>query len=343
MTTRCQSSLGFLATIMTAIEERPVYSEAFDSVEEFRPELGSAYVFGRSVEERSEHSTAWEDAASGVQFIAVTEQLFDRVTLETKTPPGQQVALRSMRALLDLWSSVPSRVLYLDYTGLAHHVWAPLLRSALAAGKTVRAVYVEPREYRRSDTPREGEIFDLSEKIHGVAPIPGFASLSADTDDALLVPLLGFEGSRFAHIVELVQPPGDRIIPVIGVPGFRPEYPFHTYLGNQPALEQTKAWRHVRYARANCPFSAMYTLSDIGRQWPGGALKIAPIGTKPHALGAVLYYLTASREVELIYDHPVRKERRTSGSGRVNVYHVSSLGIEPSRAAGQSDARRSAA
>lgn len=332
---RSRNSCVCLVTIMPGIEERPVYTEAFDALGDFVPDAGSLYLSGKSVEERSEHPSDWETGQTRVRFCNIVGQAFDQIAMQgAGLGAGAAVVLRSMRALLDWWAGVHEDVVYLDYTGLSHHVWAPLLRSALAAGKTVRAVYVEPKEYRRSDTPREGEIFDLSERIGGVAPLPGFASLNPDTDDAILIALLGFEGSRFAHIVELVQPPGDRIIPIIGVPGFRPEYPFHTYLGNQPALEQTKAWRHVRYARANCPFSAFYALTDVGSQWPNGALKIAPIGTKPHALGAVLFYLVSGRDIELIYDHPVRKERRTAGSGRVNIYHVSALGIEPSRAAG---------
>jgi hypothetical protein len=56
-------------------------------------------------------------------------------------------------------------------------------------------------------------------------------------------------------------------------------------------------------------------------------LQIAPIGTKPHALGAVLFCLSRPRSVELVYDHPIRKLGRTTGASRLLVYDVSSLGI----------------
>src|SRR5205823_2858744 len=116
--------------------------------------------------------------------------------------------------------------IYLDITGLAHHVWAPLLRAGLDAGKRVWAVYVEPGEYTRTATPTEGTIFDLSEKISGIAPIPGFASLgrSPDSDDGLFIPLLGFEGTRLIHVSEHVQATSDATVPIVGVPGFRAEY-----------------------------------------------------------------------------------------------------------------------
>jgi hypothetical protein len=234
--------------------------------------------------------------------------------------------LRSEKQLAAFWADAARRALFLDITGLAHHVWAPLLKAALATGRQVSVVYTEPFDYTFSKAPTEGEIFDLSERITGVAPIPGFTSLVDEGEDEFcFIPLLGFEGTRFAYLLEKVQPSGGKIVPIVGVPGFRPEYPFHTYQGNTLPLRQTAAWKNVRFAIANCPFSALYALEDVASEHPLDLLKIAPIGTKPHALGAVLFALTTRRRVELIYDHPIRKATRTSGRNRLHVYHVSAL------------------
>ena len=54
-------------------------------------------------------------------------------------------------------------------------------------------------------------------------------------------------------------------------------------------------------------------------------MKIAMVGTKPHALGAVLFALTNPARAELIYDHPIRKPGRTGGSDRLLVYHVGAI------------------
>jgi hypothetical protein len=110
---------------------------------------------------------------------------------------------------------------------------------------------------------------------------------------------------------------------VIGVPGFQLEYPFNAYIGNQPALEETKVWKNTRYARANCPFSVFYVLEEILREYPSEHVKIAPIGTKPHALGAVLLAMAMSRPIELVYDHPKRKVKRTAGALRLLLYSLS--------------------
>jgi hypothetical protein len=210
---------------------------------------------------------------------------------------------------------------------MPHHVWAPLVRAGLRSGKRLLAIYVEPDEYAVSLAPTEGEIFDLSERIEGVAPIPGFISLVDRSDEeSCFVALLGFEGTRFAHILERVQPLAAKIVPVVGVPGFRAEYPFHTYHGNRLSLSATQAWRRVRFAAANDPFSLYYELQAISASYPGHQMKIAPIGTKPHALGAVLYAIGHADNVELVYDHPIRKPARTRGSDRVLIYHLSEFG-----------------
>jgi hypothetical protein len=222
----------------------------------------------------------------------------------------------------------------LDITGLPHHVWAPLLRAIRSRREPAFAVYVEPGDYRFSATPTEATIFDLSESIEGIGPLPGFVSLSNDeANDALFVPLLGFEGPRFRFMLEAVQPKRSNICPIIGVPGFRPEYPFYTYLGNRLQLEETKAWQNVRFAAANCPFSVYHILGELAREHFSRRLRIALIGTKPHALGAILYYLDHPSSTEIVYDYPIRKAKRTLGTSRVCIYDLSLLPpIRPERA-----------
>jgi hypothetical protein len=309
---------------MGIIRDQPLLTEVVQ-LDTFRPEVDSAYIFGSSGEERSDHSSAWEEGARGVAFIRITLQ--ERAYFEASGHTGSpRVSLRSREQLQAFWSSIPSETVYLDITGLGHHIWAPMLRVGLSSKRKVIGMYAEPRDYRPSPTPTEGEIFDLSERIAGISPIPGFTSLSEPGDeDFCFVPLLGFEGTRFAYLLEQVQPPGGKIIPVVGVPGFKAEYPFYTYLGNRAWLGNTRAWRNVRFARANCPFSLFYLLQEIAAEHPRDTLKIAPSGTKPHALGAVLYALASPRTVELVYDHPIRKASRTAGTDHLLLYHLSTF------------------
>ncbi|MBX3406694.1 MAG: hypothetical protein KF869_08015 [Phycisphaeraceae bacterium] len=309
-----------------ALRDQPLLSEVFDPLSDFRPIAGSAYVFGSLPEDRSEHVQAWRSLASGVEYWTIQTQEENRIIGEKSTGEQFSVSLRSTRELKNLWHAYVGRDAYLDITGLEHQVWAPLLKAALESKVRLAVVYVEPAGYAFSRTPTEGQIFDLSVEIRGIAPLPGFATLteSVQTED-LFIPLLGFEGTRLSHVIEHVQPAADRIIPVVGVPGFRPEYPFHAYIGNKNPMLETEAWQSIRFALANCPFSLFYELESISKERPRGVLRIAPIGTKPHGLGAILFKLASQRGVELIYDHPVRRAKRTSGVDRLFVYHVSGL------------------
>ena len=215
--------------------------------------------------------------------------------------------------------------IYLDVTGLEHHVWSPLLRGMYVGTTQSYCVYAEPGDYRFSEQPTEARIFDLSEEIGGIRPLPGFVSLSTEGDDFLFVPLLGFEGARLTYMIEQAQPNQRRICPVVGVPGFRPEYPFYSYIGNGLPLRQTRAWQNVRFAPANCPFSLYLMLDRVAQENSRRFMKVAPIGTKPHAVGAVLYYLRRPSETEILYDHPVRREHRTFGTSRICLYDVTSF------------------
>lgn len=138
----------------------------------------------------------------------------------------------------------------------------------------------------------------------------------------MVVPLLGFEGTRFKFMMETLQPAGNKIYPFVGVPGFQLEYPFHTYEGNANTLDETRSWENIRYVDAACPFSIAIELFKLQQNRDSVFLQVPLVGTKPHALGAAIYAIRNSN-IELVYDHPIRKPTRTSGSARCHVYDVS--------------------
>lgn len=303
----------------------PVFTSILNDVAELRPRRGSLYITGVSVEKRSSHTARWEADCHDVKFARLVREDAAAISLSIGDEI-HEIGLRSAAAISRFLEAFDYRAVYLDITGLPHHVWAPLLKGIRSRAESAFCVYVEPGDYRFSATPTEATIFDLSEKIEGIGPLPGFVSLSSvDDDDQLFVPLLGFEGPRFAFMLEDVQPKRRNIFPIVGVPGFRPEYPFYTFVGNRIKLEETKAWQNVRFATANCPFSLYYVLDELSRNNPSHRMVVAPIGTKPHALGAILYYLDHTRTTEILYDHPVRKRERTIGTSRVCLYDLSLL------------------
>ena len=301
----------------------PALTSVLNDVAELRPMRGSLYITGVSVEGRSTHTVRWEAECHDVKFARLVHEDAATATLSMEGET-YEIRLRSTLAISRFLEAVEYSAVYLDITGLPHHIWAPLLKGIRSRAESAFCVYVEPGDYRFSATPTEATIFDLSEKIEGIGPLPGFASFPpVDDDDRLFVPLLGFEGPRFAFMLENIQPKRRNIFPIVGVPGFRPEYPFYTFVGNRNKLGETKAWQNVRFATANCPFSLYYVLDELSRKSPSQRMIVAPIGTKPHALGAILYYLDHARTTEVLYDHPVRKRERTVGTSRVCLYDLS--------------------
>lgn len=317
---------------MPTLLNKPVLTKLHSGWDSFLPDTGSTFIYGHSVEERSIHPEEWENSICDVNFVRIwsyenSEQKdFSRCMARLN---GSEVTLhlRNHDQLQGFITNISSDIIFIDITGLAHHVWAPLLRAAVETDKTISVVYVEPQTYTFSSSPTEAQIFDLSEEIHDISPLPGFGVLGELENEAsvIFIPLLGFEGHRLANVIEQVQPPAQNIIPVIGVPGFKPVFPFYAYQGNRNKLRSDDMFTRVRYAHANSPFSVLYVLEKIAEEYPDHFLKIAPIGTKPHGLGAILFTLSIERSVEIVYDHPIRKQNRTVGSANILVYAVSSF------------------
>ena len=298
--------------------EIPYLVQSFPSPASVQLDPAATVIRGTGPEPR--HTPSYGSVA---RYVDVTAQQNDTFSYTDAKNATVTVPLRNKSAIGEFVGSIPGD-LYIDMTALSHHVWAPILRVALAQKRTTRVLYIEPQDYLRTPSGVEGEIFDLSERINGVEAIPGFVSLRDEFDDQpCFVPMLGFEGKRTAHVLEQVQPQGDKIFPIVGLPGFRAEFPFYTFESNVRLLQDTQAWKNVRYAAAHNPFSAYETLGRIQTANPGSLLKIAPIGTKPHALGAFLYALHSGRNVEFVYDFPIRKSNRTIGVGKVFIYRIS--------------------
>lgn len=307
---------------MTPIGECPLFTRDFEDPSAFKPDAGSSYLYGVTSEPRSEFALSLAKCSTGVRFVEIRDG--EAGTFETNVAGYERIVARRRARLEEFVTSLGDGPIYLDITGLGHATWAPLVRVCLAAGRPFRVIYLEPEAYSESPAPDVGQIYDLSERIEGIAPIPLFASLDDRPEDEIcFVPLLGFEGVRLSHMLNEMQPLWEKVYPIIGVPGFLPHYPLDAYLGNAAPLEKYKATRNLRFARSNCPFSLYYALDEILRRFPTHQVKVGLIGTKPHALGAILFAIVHANDVEVVYDNVKRKTGRTKGAARCLVYGVS--------------------
>ena len=303
----------------------PTLSRTFEDSRQFRPPDGSVYICGRSAEARSDHHAQWSADHANVTIVRVLREERDIVEVARVGRDAETIGLRSQKRLRSFVAEFSGDIVYLDITGLRHGTWAALIRGLAAEQRRLRVIYVEPAGYRMSPQPTENEIYDLSEKIEGVAPLPGFASLRRESSMGLFIPLLGFEGTRLRFLMNKFEPAGQHVFPIVGVPGFRAEYPFISYWANRGALRESQAWKKVRFAPATCPFTTLNVINRLHSENPKQSLTLAPIGTKPQALAAILFALLNPGISEIVYDHPVRKASRTEGVSRLHVYELSGL------------------
>jgi hypothetical protein len=304
---------------------------------DFTPESGAVYIYGDEIDEQRTQGN-WAPFLDAVDLVKVVIHREGTETLSLLDPDSNTVEL-------DLWDAVSiaeylmsfSAPVYLDITGLEHRTWAPIVKAALGCALNFRVVYVEPEVYKRSSNELPGGFWNLSDELEGVSPLPGFVKLTGGNPASRFVPLLGFEGHRLEHLVAKEDIASEQIVPVVGVPGFRIEYPRQTLLANRAVLQEGFVHRRITFAKANCPFDLFHVLQQIREQYQANTLRVALVGTKPHALGAVLYAIAMPDAVELLYDHPVRKKGRTIGARRVCVYDVSEF-MKVERAGDSSDA-----
>lgn len=314
---------------MRAVSESLCTAEVVDIADIARlPDL--LLVRASTAEDRSTETVDNAFSACSVWVLDNEVSNDDIIVFRTKSD-SNTISLRSMSSKCEFQREIERRTVVIDITGFEHSHWAWLVRAALeSTANNVSALYVEPKSYTFSDQPVGGEYFDLSEKIRGINPLPGFARILPKRGASVFVPLLGFEGPRLTYMIEQVEPNGMLTYPVIGVPGFQADFPFFTINGNRRALlKEPRIWGNRRYARANCPGSAYSVLKEIRAEHPDKVMKIAPIGTTPHALGAVLFKYHFDDSVDLIYDHPIRNPRRTSGASNHLLYNLNRYRSKP--------------
>ncbi|MFC1926055.1 hypothetical protein ACFLW2_05110, partial [Chloroflexota bacterium] len=177
--------------------------------------------------------------------------------------------------------------------------------------------------------PSSEDVFELTERFIGLRALPGFIRKPDTMKTPILVLLIGFEGKRAKSVCETLEVESNNIRVVHGFPGFRPGWQYLSYGGNQSLFEQFRAHRFIWAAAANDPFEAYIALDEIRKSQEkihiDSELILAPIGTKPHSIGAAIFALHNPDNTRLIYDFPVkaRKFRRSEGYGTTWIYNLS--------------------
>lgn len=162
----------------------------------------------------------------------------------------------------------------------------------------VTVLYTEPLSYVFSKG-----LYDSYHSTFGplsVTEIPGFPGNDTRTTKKCLVLLLGFDGELSSFIAEEVSP--EHIAIINGFPAYAPKFKDISLINNEKLLSTASAGS-IQYARANNPFETFNLLEQLYDQEPSAFFNIAPIGTKPMALGACMFALVHP-EVRIVYPLP---------------------------------------
>ena len=180
-----------------------------------------------------------------------------------------------------------------------------LLRERFGVSR-LTVYYTEPKSYLFSK--------GLFNKFHtstgplSIVEIPGYSGLETRGSKRKLIILLGFDGDLSKEINEDVSP--NETVVVNGFPSYMPKFKDISLIANEKLVSDEKI--KVQYARANNPFEVYNLLESVKAKDGGGTfINIAPIGTKPMALGACLFALH-NPDVRVVYPLPEMYEDKYS-------------------------------
>lgn len=258
---------------------------------------------------------------------AIVRQEGDILKVRLYDDSIRSINVRDLRDLRDLFPRDCDAVV--DISGVGHEFWSGCMVALKSHVSALTYIYTEPYEYQASDIEAsdldvfDPSLFELSDRTLGLRALPGFVNLHSSEDQrSVFVPLLGFEGHRAMNVYNEIDPGPATVIPVVGVPGYRLEFPAYTLLCNKEFLETTNTLRQWRKAPASDPFAVKLVLEQIRSEYPKRHMFIAPIGTRPHALGALLYVCEHPEDSEILFDCPIRKSRSRRGRGSTHFYSI---------------------
>lgn len=313
------------------INKDGIYTVRFPAEKPFKLMDGSICIFQRGLEERSHYIDRLREKDQGHSVFREVEFKDKENDKIKNVETGEDYSLRSsedVRKLLDVGFG---RNIYLDASGLHIKILSALIKQSVTLmadlGIKFYILYAEPKSYQFKRYCEEGQYHNWAGGgFNGISPLPGFGCIVSENNESILVPLLGFQGGRLAYILSQLDVDETKVFPVIGLSGYRPEYPFYSYFGNRQALIENNSWQNVQFAMAGSIVDALLQLNRIyEKNAKDRFMKIAPIGTKPHAIAAILMACLHPRTTELVYDNPNKDKSRTDGVGIVSVTCVSDL------------------
>ncbi len=234
---------------------------------------------------------------------------------------------KSSDLTVELLSGYDWRKVVLEATTLGFAELFCAANALLASGATtINIIYVEPGEYTR--VSKGADQFALSEPTRGYVAIPNaIVDLSSEEVEAGVF-FLGFEPERLDRALEEYQMIATKDVKLVfGIPAYHAGWELDAIIPHMPAvLEQNKL--QLDYCSANDPEAAFECLERT-RDALGADRRmfVAPIGPKPCGIASAIFASVYPEQVGLLFDHPRRKKKRSSG---VDLWHHFTVTVDRS-------------
>lgn len=171
--------------------------------------------------------------------------------------------------------------------------------------RKISAFYTEPKSYH---FPKGlFKTFHTNNGPLSIQEIPGYSGQEKRDANRKLIILLGFDGDLSKEINEDVSP--HETVVVNGFPSYTPKFKDISLIANEKLVSDHNI--NISYARANNPFEIYNLLQSLKNNSPNTFINIAPLGTKPMALGACLFALH-NPDVRIVYPLPENYESKYS-------------------------------
>jgi hypothetical protein len=168
-------------------------------------------------------------------------------------------------------------------------------------------VYTEPQSYL---FPKG--VFSYYQSSTGplsILEIPGFSGYEMRGEKRILIILLGFDGDLSKEINEDISP--KETIVVNSFPGYIPKFKDISLVINEKLTTNKNI--KLTYSKANNPFEVFNLLEQIQNINKNAFINIAPLGTKPMALGACLFAMY-NPKVRVVYPFPESYKKITTNN-----------------------------
>lgn len=236
-----------------------------------------------------------------------------------RVPTTKCASHSEIASVIKSFPNIDWKNVLIDMTSLSHVSLACLLKAILIEMKPAKVfmAYVKPEKYVRNSNNE----YDFSVDISAPKAIPGYATHSKDNQ--ILVPFLGFEGKRLLNIMgeELYS----EINPVLGFPSADPLWQFETLRYCKDTIQEKDASLNIRKCKADSIYDAYYELEDIMKDAEGRQMVIAPLGTRPHFVAAILFAIRHRNNCKIIFDNVKEKSDCTEGIRDTIIYHISTF------------------